>query len=230
MDTTQQASEIGDIANGYNWTGHEWASIPNAGESGGPTPWYRKPWAFAMYGVLGAVTVLVVVGAIAGEAPENSAAAEDAVSIEQPAAVDQQAQPAAEEPVAAEPSDASDVEAAAPVTEHDSLTYQSAVSGAQGDVLDLRGDLADLERDLSSGSLGWAAWNFAEIAFNVGQLQAVDAPPSIGTEWAALMAELLAADEQLSAGFEADSMSQMQSGVASMKQTLDQMEVVLGSW
>ena len=48
MDTSQQNYQVGDTANGYIWTGYEWAPLPAAGEQGGPTPWYRKPWAFAL--------------------------------------------------------------------------------------------------------------------------------------------------------------------------------------
>jgi len=133
-------------------------------------------------------------------------------------------------PTESEPSEAPKATIKPTVSEKDSLANRSAVKSARGNLDDLSEDVSDLRRDIRNGSAGWAAWNTMEIAFNVGQLEAVEAPESISGDWNAEIKRLVSAHDDLSSAMTDDSIKQTKSALGSLEKSIRKMNRILHSW
>jgi hypothetical protein len=103
----------------------------------------------------------------------------------------------------------------------DSFSTQSFLTDARNNLADLRKDVSDAQSALAEGRAVGLGWNFAEIAFNSGQLGALTAPDSIATEWDAAIVEVNAGLDAATLGYENDSISEMETGLARVSAAAD---------
>lgn len=61
-----------------------------------PVPWWRRPWAYAVYGVAGALLIVLLIGSMGDD--EEVQEAGEVVTVKAPPAVDPNAPPAADAP------------------------------------------------------------------------------------------------------------------------------------
>jgi len=64
------------------------------------------------------------------------------------------------------------------------------LSGARGDLRDMRKDLRDIEEALDEGGFLRVAGNVLELSFNIGQLQSLEPPVKVASEWESALAAL----------------------------------------
>lgn len=221
------------------WNGTEWVanSAAPAGPPPMPEPRSTHRGLKIAGGVAGVLIALGAIGAIAGGDGDPTGTPVPASQTQSQPAEEPADAPAEEptpEPAPSTPAPATEEPAEEPadepVSERDSLSVTQEVKDAGENIDDLNEDIADMQHDVNSGSSGWATWNYAEIAFNVGQLEAFEAPESISDEWDAAMKDLVSAGEDLSAAVEADSISKMKSALQDLETASGELEDILASW
>lgn len=241
MDTpTTRANQVqyqpGDVDNGHKLDNDRttWEPIGQLQVDAQPEPRKRRwlPWAIGAGVVVLGVGVLAAGGTDTDAAAQAEAAAAEAIAeaeAEADAAIAEAEEAAAkaqeeaealaqEEEAATNEAQATETspenEAPAPIDPDDSFSAQTFITDARNNIGDLREDLSDAQAALAEGKALGLNWNFAEIAFNTGQLGALAAPNSIAGEWDAAMAELNGGLDAATLGLENDSISEMDSGLA----------------
>lgn len=107
------------------------------------------------------------------------------------------------EPAAAESSEAQVDDSAATAGDDSSAGEEEAteetrepdspvrfLTGARGDLRDMRKDLKDMEEALDEGGFLRVAGNVLELSFNIGQLQSLEPPVEVANEWDAALTAL----------------------------------------
>ena len=92
---------------------------------------------------------------------------------------------------------------------------------ARGDIKELRKDAGDAQVALDDGGTLRLITNGGEMSFNLGQLQALEAPKSVATEW---NRELKKLDKAVTAYTEAvsgDSVSKIQKSIDAVERSCD---------
>jgi hypothetical protein len=249
MSNTTHSDQVqyqpGDVANGYRLAedGTTWEPIgqiqvPAEPEKKSKRRWL--PWAIGAgvlvlgIGALGAggsdeealAEAEAAVAEVEAEAEAAIAEAEAAAAEAEAAAAEAQAE--AEAAAAEREADAASVaeadradEAETDADAGDSFSTQSFLTEARNNLADLRKDVSDAQSALAEGRAVGLGWNFAEIAFNSGQLGALTAPDGIATEWDAAIVELNAGLDVATLGYENDSISEMESGLAQISAAAD---------
>lgn len=154
-----------------------------------------------------AITTLLLIGALSGcvatvdEVTDTVAPQETLVASEEPTIEET----ATEEPI--DPDSA------------DNKTY-FVVSGA-GQVIDMNKDLDDAVRRAENSQLIRLSGNILELSFNLGQLQSLDAPSAVASDWQEAMGKLESSIDSIS-----DVLSDFIADEASLSEMLEAIESV----
>jgi hypothetical protein len=128
--------------------------------------------------------------------------------------------------------DAASEESAAEVDASTSGSLDSPAAfaiSAGGDIADMRKDLRDSADALADGGRLRLSTNLAELSFNYGQLDALDAPEPVRAEWEAAMSSLDGALEDYRTALEGDSLDGVGQALVTIAAALDQLAAVVES-
>lgn len=246
--TDQIRYQPGDVANGHvlGVDGTTWEPIGQVQVPAQPDKKKRRWLKWAFIGAGGFLAFAMVVSALGGGSSsddavadaeaaaeaaiaEAEAEAEEAVAEAEAAAAEAQAEAdaaAAEAEAAAQAEPEADATAGDPGTASgtdpaDSFSTQAFLTDARNNLGDLRKDVSDAQSALAEGRTLGLSWNFAEIAFNSGQLGVLTPPQTIAGDWNAAIVELNAGLDAATLGLENDSISEMDSGLARVSAAAD---------